>query len=90
MVNIHFENGELKMIEPRNPEFNKLLDRMLEIHDAKNKDYAEAGDLYKNFRETEDLGIPACITKRTLDLSIPIPKAIVATMMSTLSLMNIS
>lgn len=32
-----------------NPRFNKLLDRMQQIHDKKNKDYAEDNNPYSNF-----------------------------------------
>lgn len=44
----------------RNRKFEEKLERMLAIHDAKNHDYAgEGGDPYSNFRECEDIGIPA-------------------------------
>jgi len=44
----------------RNPKFKEKLDEMLAIHEAKNHDYSgEGGDPYKNFRESEKLGIPA-------------------------------
>jgi len=44
-----------------NPDFDALLQRMAEIHRAKNHDYArpEEKDYYSNFRECERMGIPA-------------------------------
>lgn len=41
----------------RNPAFNKLLEDMLKIHDAKNEDYSGALSLYQNFMETADIGV---------------------------------
>jgi len=43
----------------RNPKFKKLLDKLLEIHEAKNADYATSTDPLSNFRECEAFGIPA-------------------------------
>jgi len=34
----------------RNPKFKALLDKMLEIHDRKNSDYASDDDPYSNFK----------------------------------------
>ena len=54
-------NKETKVIEGgkkvRNPAFNKLLEDMLKIHDAKNEDYSGALSLYQNFMETADIGV---------------------------------
>lgn len=45
-----------KVNNMRNPKFKEILDKMLEIHEAKNHDYAgDGGDPYKNFRECEDI-----------------------------------
>jgi len=49
----------LKRDTVRNPDFLKLLAKMLDIHERKNADYASVDDLYKNFRESEHMGIPA-------------------------------
>jgi hypothetical protein len=42
------------------PMFYELLDRMRDIHDRKNADYAVKGDPLQNFRECERAGIPMC------------------------------
>ena len=51
--------GDLPGTSMRNPDFVGLLDEMRRIHDKKSHDYAEQDDLYKNFKECEDMGIPA-------------------------------
>ena len=42
-----------------NPAFNKLLDDIRALHDAKNSNYAHPDDPYYNFRGCEAIGIPA-------------------------------
>jgi len=41
------------------PEFYKLLDKMKEIHSNKNHDYSGEGDPFRNFRMSEEMGIPS-------------------------------
>jgi len=38
-------------------EFKKYTDKMVAITTAKNKDYSEGADAFKNFRQCESLGI---------------------------------
>jgi hypothetical protein len=40
-------------------DFYKLLDKMRDIHSAKNHDYAGVDDPLRNFRISENMGIPA-------------------------------
>jgi hypothetical protein len=41
------------------PDFYKLLDKMRDIHSAKNHDYSGEGDPFRNFKISETMGIPA-------------------------------
>ena len=41
------------------PDFYKLLDEIREIHSNKNHDYSGEGDPFRNFKLSEDMGIPA-------------------------------
>ena len=41
------------------PEFYKLLDELKEIHSNKNHDYSGEGDPFKNFKMSENMGVPA-------------------------------
>lgn len=41
------------------PRFHEVLDKMREIHDAKNQDYAGKADSLANFRECERWGLKA-------------------------------
>ena len=40
-------------------DFYELLDRMKEIHSNKNHDYSGEGDPFRNFKMSENMGIPA-------------------------------
>ena len=42
-------------------EFYGLIQRMIDIHDAKRKDYAPGEDRFKNFRQSESMGVPAWV-----------------------------
>ena len=41
------------------PMFYELLDKMKEIHSNKNHDYSGEGDPFRNFRMSEEMGIPS-------------------------------
>jgi hypothetical protein len=41
------------------PDFYKLIEELKEIHSSKNHDYAGEGDPFRNFKLSENLGIPA-------------------------------
>lgn len=50
------------------PDFYKLLDKMKEIHSAKNHDYSGGDDPFKNFKISETMGIPAwkgCLIRKS-------------------------
>lgn len=51
----------------RNPRFHRLLERMGEIHDRKNNDYAHSGSPYSNFEEAAQIaGCPVDTVFRVL------------------------
>jgi hypothetical protein len=41
------------------PDFYKLIEELKEIHSSKNHDYAGEGDPFRNFKLSENIGIPA-------------------------------
>lgn len=43
----------------RNPEFQEIINEIIQIHDTKNKDYADDTDPLLNFMQCEAMGIPA-------------------------------
>lgn len=42
-----------------NPAVNKIVEELFALHDSKNHDYAGDGDPFKNFRGSEEFGVPA-------------------------------
>lgn len=43
------------------PEFYKIIDQMVEMHDKKNANYAEDGNPLSNLKACEEIGVPAHI-----------------------------
>ena len=41
------------------PDFYKLLDEIKEIHSNKNHDYSGEGDPFRNFKLSENMGVPS-------------------------------